>query len=191
MTGFPIAPGELVDVDWLNAIGSRKIAETIISGSAVASIDFSSIPDDYAHLMVVLYLRGTAAANFSSLIGRVNADSGSHYDSQTQTANNTTLNGSGAAAGSSGTMGRIPAGTAPTNAFGAGLILIPCYAAGVGHKPWLSWSVDREVSGVAGDNVLGSQGGIWLSTSAITELTLLPNSGSIDVGSMATLYGLA
>lgn len=172
-------------------IGSFTPIADSIPGGAVANFDFQSIPATFASLMLIVYARGDSAANFANLNLRVNNDAGSTYDFQVLTANSTTLTGVGTAAGTGGAqIGRVPAGTAPASAEGCTIVTIPNYTNSSAHKPYLSWAVNREVSGVAGDNVLALIGGIWLSTAAINRLTLLLSAGNFAASSRATLYGI-
>jgi hypothetical protein len=177
--------------DNLNAGVLRPIADSV-AGGAVASFDFTSIPATFAHLVVFAYLRADPAATFVNANLRLNNDSGSTYDSQQLVANGTVPSSTGTAAGAttSALAGRAPAATAPASAFSALMLIIPQYVGAVGHKSWLALSYDREVSGTVSDGVIFAGGGQWLSTAAVSRLTLLPSSGNWIAGSRATLLGV-
>jgi hypothetical protein len=162
----------------------RMLADTTLGGSA-ASIDFTSIPSTFAHLMLVAYLRGDAVAAFVNALVRFNNDSGANYLYEQ-------LNGSGATPGSSTASGQTAAmasQVAAAASAGAGLFTpivawIPGYASTVQTKNLLALSL------YAGTPLLQLTGSNWSNTAAINRLTLLPSSGSWITGSRFTLYGL-
>ncbi len=59
----------------------RMLADTTL-GVAAASIDFTSIPQTFAHLMLALYGRGDTAVVNQFVRIRFNNDSGANYDYQ-------------------------------------------------------------------------------------------------------------
>ena len=161
-----------------------ELISTQLLSSATSSVTFSSIPTNYKHLQ----LRYTAhtSANQSTLRGRFNSD--------TTSANYTRhfLSGDGAAAASSATtsngwldFGPLDQGS---NLVGVGVIDVFDYANTDKNK------TTRALSGRAGSSnrLVTLSSGAWLSTSAVTELTLSEAlyGQNLLSGSRFSLYGI-
>lgn len=177
---------------WLG--GMSKIFDST-AGGTVASFDTGAagIPADYAHLLVVAYLRGDTATAFTLANARFNNDSTAAYDAQSLTANGVTVATAGTTAGATtaAQVGRVPANTAPANAFSAQIIFIPNYKGTVGHKSFIGLSIDREATATTSDNVLNLTGGVWASVpAAISRLAILPSVGNFVAGSQVSIYGI-
>lgn len=151
--------------------------------SATASVTFSNIPTTYTDL--VLVFQGTVATNGQSIIVRFNSDSGSNYS-------RTHLRG----ASTSPESVRVSSTTASWLSYGAGVsstaqcggtMTIQNYANTTTYKPVLT-----KFSNVSGSAGAGIEYGIngWMSTSAITSLTIAAQSGNMNSGCMFTLYGI-
>jgi hypothetical protein len=168
----------------------RKLADSTLTVAA-SSFDFTSIPATFAHLMLVLYLRGDAAATNVDAVIRFNADSGANYDRQL-------LYGTAATAGASETLagtsigigaGALPGGNAPVGVLGQCDVCIAHYAGSAKQKSLEARSSGK--SGIASGNLYSSRvSGFWRSTAAINEIQILTSTGNWDIGSRATLYGL-
>lgn len=168
--------------------GLTKIAETLLAASA-ASIDFTSIPQIYRHLLVVFMGRGSnTAGTWDWVLMQFNADSGSNYDSQELYAAAAVVT---AAEGLAGTAGHIGAYIATANAgVGSTAIWIPDYTRTAWLKAAYSLGTQKQ-STASGGTQVGVRGVHWRSTAVITQVSLLPASGTWNSGTMATLYGLA
>jgi hypothetical protein len=152
--------------------------------SAQASITFSSIPQTYTDLYLVVSLRSTydfgpATWWLSKIVFNANT---SGYSTR-----NLQGNGSSASSDSDTAFYFRPNDTASTaNTFGSASLYIPNYA-GSSNK---SISIDN----VSEDN--GSQAiaqlvaGLWSNTSAITSIVIEGVSGDLAQYSSATLYGI-
>lgn len=159
----------------------EPIATTTL-GADAATITFSSIPATYTDLRLVLV--GTAELGSStSERFRFNSDTGSNYSilnlsgngssaSSAHQANQTFIRGSFNAAWDT---------TIPTfitmDIFG--------YAGSTKKTCLLSVSLDKNGSGVS-EKVIG----FYNSTSAISSITILTNTGDYNSGTTATLYGI-
>jgi hypothetical protein len=169
---------------------ARKLADSTLAAAA-ASFDFTSIPATFAHLMLVLYLRGDAAVTSVDAAIRFNADSGANYDRQLLYGNAATTAASETLAGTSIGLGggTFPAANAPATAFGQSDLCIAHYAGSTKQKSMAARSSGK--TGVASGNLYALLvAGFWRSAAAINEITILPSSGNWDIGSRATLYGL-
>jgi hypothetical protein len=152
---------------------------TITLGSAATSINFTSIPNTYTDLRVVLTLKSASGVNVHL---RFNSDSGSNYS-------RTYLYGRGSSAASARGTSQVfsiisddGVGTTPH------LYTLDVFSyAGSTFKTWLSTaSEDNNGSGSVANYV-----GLWRSTSAITEINFITNSANtFDAGCTATLYGI-
>lgn len=158
----------------------EPIATTTL-GSATATITFSSIPATYTDLRFVIVATNSAGSNFSV---RVNGDTGNNY-SQTD------LSGSGIIAGSARltNFGRF----VPT-ATGLGLsTTIPhlytgdlfSYAGSTNKTVLFTNSEDEN-----GNGYLVRLVGLWRNTTAINTIALISDSGTFNIGTTATLYGI-
>jgi len=167
----------------------RPIADQVL-GIAAASIDFTSIPATFAHLMVEIYAAGDTAAPSISVLARLNNDSSAIYSGETFSAVHATLVGLGYLNAAQLTIAAMPAATGPgVNHRGAALLFIPNYAQPSGNKSVLGFSYYENADTVAGQG-LYHVGGIWKSAAAINRLTLLPGAGNFVASSRATLYGM-
>lgn len=176
---------------WVN--GLQQINDSLL-GADAANIDFQSIPATFAHLIVVGYLRGTAAVTGTEFRCQYNADSGSNYDYQTILGNSTSVTAVGAVSGAQtfARLGRMPGSTAPGNSFSTVVVFIGNYAGAIGHKTGIGFSQSREAAGALTDNIVEIGGSSWFNATpaAINRITFFPNGGNLKAGSRITLYGV-
>lgn len=158
-----------------------KIATTTL-GSAAASITFSSIAASWTDLRLVM--TATSSTNTITEL-QFNGDTGTSYSY-------TVLYGDGTSAYSSKSTNNNFIYTYATASPGGGTIPafytidIFSYAGSTYKTALLTGSGDYNVSGGRVTNVVG----LWRDTSAITSVTVLPNSGTYSTGTTATLYGI-
>lgn len=166
----------------------EPIATTTL-GSAQANIDFSSISSAYTDLRLVIICQSTTNANSTDyrLDLQFNGNTATNYSS-------TRLKGTGASALSfadtSGTKGRI--GLLPgigtslgTGLFNGTVVDIFSYA-GSTNKTWLA----MPFGDANGQGNVEAVVGMWRSTSAINQITIIPASGNLNTGTTATLFGI-
>lgn len=158
--------------------------KTVI-GSPVTSIDFTSIPQGYTDLVLVVSAQSNSG--YDSI--RFNGDTGSNYSK-------TSLSGDGTSATSYSNTNetRIPmfgVATLPTSgsSFFISVTNIMNYSNTTSYKTILH----RDASTASGTDFFV---GLWRSNSAITSFTLyphynLPTSNTFSVGSTFSLYGIA
>lgn len=151
---------------------------TTTLGTAAASITFSSIPATYTDLRLTLVNPLGAASYY--LYFRLNSDSAANYS-------RTILYGTGGSALSSTStadnfalLGYLTT-TQPTFQ----TLDIFSYA-GSTNKTWLITSSQD----ANGSGEVRAQVGLWRSTSAITTLAISRQTGNLDIGTTATLYGI-
>lgn len=150
------------------------------SGGSV-SITFSSIPQTYTDLKIVLSGRTTGVSPTGQYI--TFNGSTSNFTGKYLYSDGTTV--------SSGNLGRY-AGTViggsgyTTNSFNNTEIYIPNYTS----SNFKSFSVDNVAENNAAYGGLNLLNGLWSNTAAITSISLAPDNGNYSQYSTATLYGI-
>lgn len=169
-------------------MGQGTIASTTVGVGGAASVTFSSIPSFFTNLEIKVSAISTVAANQDILQLQFNGDTGAHYEqgyifiqnSNTVTGSHTGNNTSAAC----GFMWGNSSATVP----GVSAIEIPGYSATTLIKGFTFHSHASDTSALSW--LIGSGGGGWNSTAAITSITLVPLSGNFAQNSVITLYGL-
>jgi hypothetical protein len=167
-----------------------QLAQTVTSGSQ-ASVDFTSISGSYTSLQLTYYAKDTTAGNSVSTVRlRINNDSTSANYTTTGRAgtnNGTNFSTTTAAATTGGDIGQITnAGT--TSQVGVARVDIIGYASTAFFKNVLTQYGNFYTNG---NNQLAIQSFAWLSTAAITRLTVISAGTAFVDGSIFTLYGIA
>ena len=177
---FPPSLWESAIMNNLNLGVCRQLADLTLTGSQ-SSIDFTSLPATFAHLMIRVLARGDTAATTVGMNVRFNGDTSTNYDDGSQSIGSSQT---------SGFVGNISGANAQANSFGSYSLWIPHYAQATSFKNLISLGFHATASG-GGNIVNWSQGVIWkLAPVAINEVTLLPGSGNFVAGSRASIYGL-
>ncbi len=159
----------------------EPIATTTL-GSAASNITFSSIPNTYTDLKIVLVAAGSAS---EQVYVQFNGDTGTNY-SQTY------LQGNGGTAESlrQTSVAYIFAGYMADSVYGSsmrGLTTINIFSyAGSTFKTTLSEGSNN----TNGQGLVSRHVGLWRSTSAITSVKLYPSTGNFTTGTIATIYGI-
>jgi hypothetical protein len=165
------------------------IADTTLAAAA-GSVVFSSIPQTYRHLRLVLTARGDLTGTGPQrVLMRMNADSGAGYHWQYMRGNATTpTTGAFIGASSIGVGLLTVAGSAADN-WATTEVVLPDYRSATHRK-----QVQASTGGMMTDETAGlfleQSTGIWRNLSAITSLTLFPSGGNFIAGTRATLYGM-
>lgn len=173
----------------LPAVLPVRISETVVTGSVAANIDLTSIPGTYRHLLLLLYARGDTAATTTTVLLRLNNDSGANYDLQTLSGNAAAAAASESFAATSVNMGGMPAASAGSNLFNQYAITVLSYADATSEK-LLRSNMARKIGTASGNLLIDDRLGAWRSTAAITRITLTPGAGNFAIGTVATLYGV-
>ena len=154
---------------------------TVGSGGS-ASMAFTSIPQTYTDLKVVMSARGTRS--------EIQSNSRISFNGNTSnfTAKYLEGQGTGVASGSSARfLGAVPAANATASTFGNSEFTVPNYTS-ANHK---SYSAYTTTENNGADAYIYFVAGLWSDTSAITSITI--DSSSADnfaQHSTATLYGI-
>ena len=155
----------------------EPIATTTL-GSAAASITFSSIASSWTDLRLVV-TGGTSVSGTYAWI-RYNSDSSSNYST-------TRLDGDGSGPASATTTSATFIRNSTALDSNPNLIItdIFSYAGSTFKTCLIETSADQNGSGRVTRTV-----GLWRSTSAITSILFSANSGNLNAGTTATLYGI-
>lgn len=158
----------------------EPIATTTL-GSAAASINFTSISSAYTDLRLV-FMMPTSSNGTNSVYVQFNGDTTTNYS-------NTRLQGNGAAAASARQTNQteIQLTQSQTSTTYPTMIQMDIMSySGSTNKTILSnTSADFNGSGVQTLRV-----GLWRSTAAINRVYLFVDSGNMNAGTTATLYGI-
>ena len=158
----------------------ESIASATGTGSS-GTITFSSIPGTYQHLQI-RYL-GRTNLNAATYI-RFNSDTGSNYARHYLYGMGTTVYAGGVATQTTIRIGS-DGGTDSTQPQ-VGIIDIHDYASTTKNKTVRTLEgIDKNGSG---DINLNS--GLWMSTNAITSISIYTNTGNWDTSSRFALYGI-
>lgn len=184
-----VATGDLITAAQLNRL-ELLLASTLVSGSAVASIDFTSIPAHWTHLRVEIDGRRSAADSNGTVVVRFNGDTGANYNTILLDMLNATVTGSNNIGTSGITCAYMPGSSGSAGRSGGGGFTIPSYADTTFHKNARGVGVSSGTD-LAGTQRISVLGGVWRSTAAINRITLSPGDGSnFEVGTRASIYGM-
>jgi hypothetical protein len=160
------------------------IASSTAGSGGVSNITFSSIPQTFTDLKLVLSIRGSRALVYNVMKIKFNG-----VDTN-QTSKVIEGNGAAAASFSDTFISVIMSGASATaNTFGSGEVYIPNYTSS-NYKSVLTDSV-AETNAVT--QYIDIVAGLWSSTAAITSITIDPNvppTNTILEHSTAYLYGI-
>jgi len=163
----------------------EKIAFTEVGSGGTSSIDFTSILGNWTDLCVKLSGRTNRSLEVDGITIRFNNDltSGNYSGRRVFGA------GSGTP-GSDTTYAGMPfqnAATSTSSTFGNAEFYIPNYLSSTAK----SFSIDGVGENNATTTYMGLGAGLWSGTSAITRVTIYPESGTTILQySTATLYGI-
>ena len=163
------------------------IASTTL-GTATASVTFSSIPATYTHLQIRFLARTNRADNIDNVKLAYNSDtSSSNYTYHDFGGDGSGMYVYGSGAPERNAFSMASAANVGANIFGVGIADILDYANTNKYK------THRNLGGsdANGSGRVALVSGLWLSTSAITSITLTPSSGTtFNQYSSFALYGI-
>lgn len=170
-----------------NPASFESIASYTVSGSAVGTIDFASIPQTYSSLQLRYFARSTATGVSDSPSVYFNSDLSANYSVHYLSGNGATISSLGTAPNGDILVPNIAANGAAANVFGGGIIDIHNYASTTQNKTLRSvGGIDANGSGFA-----QFRAGARYQTAAITKISFYLSSGtSFLAGSTFALYGI-
>lgn len=164
-----------------------QIAQVVVGSGGQASIDFTSIPNTYTNLKLVL--SGQSALGFpvtDPLNVNFNADTTSNQYSWGLVSNGSYTSGNN--------VDFATAGLLPTNNIGSGTLAgtVSIEIAGYANVTGVDSKGFASIFGSVGSSggVMGNAGGSWSSGAAISSIQLtLGSASNFRQGCIATLYG--
>jgi hypothetical protein len=172
--------------NWLDASSYFPIATITVPSTPAANITFSSIPQTYKHLQIRGIGRCNRALAQAGCRIRFNGDTGSNYAFHQLYGNGATAGSEGYASQSEMNLGELCAGSAPANTFGSVMLDVLEYTNT--NKFKTMYEVGANERNNAGQ--VGVNSGVWLSTNAVTSITLFEPASSWVQYSSFTLYGI-
>ena len=156
----------------------ESIATVTVGSGGSASITFSSIPATYTHLQIRSANRGGSSGNV-----RFNGDTGNNY-----TRHYLEGNGTSGVSGSGTSQPYIDIFGNTTTASIVAINIIDIFDYANTNK----YKTVRNLSGIDenGSGYVGIQGGLWMSNSAISSITLTSAGGNFAQYSSVALYGI-
>ena len=158
---------------------------TVTAAGGAANIEFTSIPQTYTDLQLVVSGRSTGAVVAANINLTFNGSAtgystrnvwGNGAAVQNDSASTTFLYGSVAVSGASATA----------SVFGNSSFYIPNYAGSTNKSVLMDFVTENNAT--TAYNVLVA--GLWSNTAAITQITMVLNSGNFAQYSSASLYGI-
>jgi len=175
----------------LVSTGSFESIATLTASGSPASLTFSSIPATYKTLQIRGISKDVNAGNASSVKLRFNGDTGSNYACFDATGDGSSVYGSAVSSQTS-----IPCGTAGT--ISSDVVFSGFYGANImDFIDYASTSKYKTVKGITGSegatynpHKVSPFSGLWLSTAAISSITILAATTAIADGTVFSLYGI-
>jgi hypothetical protein len=162
--------------------------QTVTVGTPALTITFTSIPQTYTDLKIVLSGRSDRSSGTQSdLQFRFNGAS-ANYSYRNVTSNGSSAASANASGASFASLGAQPQDTDTASVFGSAELYIPNYTS-ANYKSYSAEGV-RENNATSG--FLGMIAGLWSDTAAITSVTFYTESNTQNFKqySTATLYGI-
>ena len=167
--------------------GFTQIGQTIVTGSPVSTITFSSIPGTYSNLKLVI--SGFTSTAEEHVLAVFNSDTSGHYEwTETYTFGSGATWGGPATHTSAGSVAVANLNVGAT-AGGASTCEILSYASAVLEKHVTC--VGNYFDATDGVEQVENLNGVWIvsSPAAITSIVLGVGTDDFGVGTVATLYG--
>jgi hypothetical protein len=176
----------LVGNDAYDPGGFHPIATVTSTGSA-GDIVFSSIPGTYTHLQIRGMLRTNDTGTFNNQSMRFNSDTGTNYKSHFLKGNGTTAtSGVVSETNKFNDFMRAASNSLTAGIFSVIIMDILDYANTNKYKTF------RALQGgnTTGSGEVGLNSGVYMSTNAITTITISPSGGTAIQYSTFALYGI-
>jgi hypothetical protein len=186
--GASIAASKIQGGSAATSGGLFLLSTTTLAADGI--VDVTGISQAYSDLVIVGVVRSTFAGGNDPLSLRMNGDNAGHYNYQLFYSGSTTVTaGASVLSTAIRLVEAIVASTGTVGRFTAFEAQLCGYSSTTWHKAaFCAWSSAQ--SDVAAVQLLGSDGGVWASTAAISQVTLFPESGAnLLSGSQVRVYG--
>jgi hypothetical protein len=165
------------------------LLETIALTQSAASVTFDNLPTSgYTDLKVVMSARGTASLSSGYVDGIItfNGSTSGYSERMVYGIGSTASSANQSSTGIKWNFATSSVTTAST--FGNSEAYIPNYRSSTNKSVSVDTVAENNSSTV---NILALNAGLWSNTAAITSITITAGSGSFDVNSTFSLYGIA
>ena len=184
----PLSLGIFASANTTVGTSFESIATVTVGSGGAADVQFTSIPGTYAHLQIRCIGRGTVAQGEMQIFARFNSDSGSNYAAHLLRGDGSSVYVDAQTSQTKiGGVIRMSAANATSGIFGGGVIDILDYANTNKYKTL------RSLGGIDanGSGQVYYRSGLWMSTSAITSITIgIDDGGNFAQYSHFALYGI-
>jgi hypothetical protein len=167
-------------------VGECLIQKQTVSGVATATITFSSIPQTYNRLKIIIVGQWIGASTANVLMTFNSVATG--YDHQKLSANNATLAGQATANDTRFILPPIPGDTLTANKPAIITVDIPEYVSTTWYKGCTSYGISADVGGSS--CYMQLYAGTNRATTAVTRIDLTNSGGNFKAGSVFYLYGI-
>jgi hypothetical protein len=184
---YDMLAGNTVWNPWAPDGAYDSLATVTVPSGGLASITFAGIPNTYKHLQIRWLARDNFGSDASDLNMRFNSDSGSNYSWHQLVGDGSTAAAYASTSQTSMRAGFVTGSTAGANIFAATVLDLLDYT---------NTSKNKTVRNIAGfdrnaTGSIGLQSGLWMNTSAITQIVLSPRVGTIfSEYTQFSLYGV-
>ena len=161
-----------------------KLIETKTLGTAAASIQFTSIPQTFTDLLVLLLVRNNTSSGTQTQVFL-------SFNNLTSNLSSRYLDANGSSVISANLTNQLRVGSVPNinagaNIFGSASVYISNYATTLTKPVSIDSLGENNVS--ASNQTLSA--GLWASASAVTSIQIAPLSDNFVAGSTISLYGI-
>ena len=164
------------------------LIERVTATGSSQVISFTSIPQIYKHLQIRGIARSTEAAAGTNYTLTLNNDTGSNYAYHRLRAEGTSATGAGSASQAYIFVGRAPGAGTASGIMGAIIIDIHDYTSTTKYKTVRALMGQNSNNAYAGEISLRS--GLWMSTNAISSITITLDNPNFANTTTFALYGM-
>ena len=170
----------------------QSIATTTVGGAGAASISFTSIPATYQHLQIRLMGRSTSTTADGNFINvQFNSDTGANYTFHQLAGDGGSATAAGLSSQTSTILQRLSSDAMNASAYGTIVCDILDYASGNKNKTIRALGGFDTNGGTASTGKIFLTSGAWLNSStAISSISLTPDTGNFKQYTSAALYGI-
>ncbi len=158
-----------------------------VGAGGAANITFSSIPSTYQHLQIRGFGRSNRSAANDEMILRYNSDNGANYATHRLYGDGSSTGSQGFTSQSYALIGDMPAASGLSNTFATTVVDVLDYA-NTNKNTTTRILAGRDENGTG---YVWFNSNLWLNTSAVSTITILPANGTgfVQYSSFA-LYGV-
>ena len=166
------------------ATGYYSIGTVNVGSGGASSITFSSIPSTYTHLQLRMMVRETSTSNGYDM--QFNGDTGNNYSRHYLIGTGSSALAAAVTSTSSMILADAAISTSTTGVFGASVCDVLDYTNVNKNK------VIRTLGGYDnnGNGGIFFNSGLWINTSSVTSIVIIPDAGNFAQYSSFALYGV-